>query len=164
MLPFSGGRLHVGAVAASRLHLSQWVDRCSLRRSLSPLSGTDSRSSIKVEGFFFSVRQPLVWLKSPGRTSSSVSLPFCQPSAVLSSGASEESVQTTEGSQGSVRRASQFTSVFLGWFPTACTLVFVVQLCFGPAGPPASPALPQSELGLPLPDFKIHFIYCIFGT
>lgn len=56
---------------------------------MSSLSGTDSRASIKVEGFF-SVRQPLVWLQSPGRTSFLVSLPLCQPSAVLSSGASED--------------------------------------------------------------------------
>lgn len=52
MLPFSGGRLHVRAVVASRLHLSQWGDRRSLGGSLSSLSGTDSRTSIKVEFFF----------------------------------------------------------------------------------------------------------------
>lgn len=40
-------------------------------------------------------------------------------------------------------------------------LVFVVQLCFGPVGPPASPALPQSELDLLLPVFPnpFHLLY-----
>lgn len=130
MLPFSGGRLHVRAVAACRLHLSQWGDRRSLGGSLSSLPGTDAQAS-KWRGFF-SVRQPSVWLKSPGRTAFLVSLPLCQPSAVLSSGASEESVQTTEGSQGSMWSASQFSSLFFGagFLQRARCLCAAVETCW----------------------------------